>query len=802
MNIREPSAALSLGMAAILCGLTIAPRPALGDFVVNDRAVSDSSVSLGNPAFDQINNLLVWQENTYNVWLAKLDPITGNLSPPNGKGKLIDTKAASLESTGNTAMFAHGDGLSKVIFSRNLNGILGLGEAAQDASQVWSLLPTTNPLGRFKPEGTHANWVGPAKTAYNFVVDRKPLVGWREVGNANSEGTVGGVGNLGGARWVEGENSLLVMTTAGGIDQLATIDLNAASPAPVQVTFEPENTFNAYSWLAPEFNGPAFTAMIGNQKLGIFRKTGNGAWEKAHEFTIPSSYKYFSSPEPFVWNGKSYVFFVAMSEAGAGRFPFQPSAPSEVWIAGIDPAQPFFRRVDDPKRSMIKAEPEVFVTASGPQIFYNERAFSGANWVVRAADTGLGTDWAYDSQAYSGPWAAQFRDNKNCSCTPFPVGEGYQEMTLFPSATNVQYTRQIMGPEGNLYAPVSVGTTSSVLGYDPSTAARVFRVNAVDVGNSLIGNGLIASNGDVFVAGNTVLARHSSDAAKLWGTSIRGAPTALQFAPDGNVISFSFNGWFQVFSPSDGQLLNEQSLTSGRSFPASPDCLNGMCAFPGSPAVDVRGSRIYVNYAVGNGASTVRAYAYDSQTRGLSLLWETAPVTGSISSPVLAADYKRVYAQSSDGKLQALDASTGAVIWSFSLGITTQATPVVSEFGYIVAGMRQSDDANANYVGIIKDHGSSADWAFKTTDFAAASLAAVGRGNRFALIANRASDKAPMLLVINPKFGVTSQTQLTLSPLPTRLSGLIIDEYGWIYAGTSGSSVYRVFSPTYETAVR
>ena len=141
-------------------------------------------------------------------------------------------------------------------------------------------------------------------------------------------------------------------------------------------------------------------------------------------------------------------------------------------------------------------------------------------------------------------------------------------------------------------------------------------------------------------------------------------------------------------------------------------------------------------------------------------------------------------------------------MWSFDLGVSTQSTPVVSEFGYILPGMRQVDSSTVNYVGILKDNGTSASWAFKTSDYVSQSMGAVGTANRFVLLATRASDNAQVLLVVNPKFGVISQTPVTIAPQPGRSNGVIIDQKGWVYTGTWGSSAYRAFSPTYETAVR
>ena len=755
----------------------------------------------------------------------------------------------------------------------------------------------------------------------------------------------------------------------GGVFQVAFVDLSSANPTPVQVTSEPAGVLNMFSWFAPEFNAPAFSVLVGNPptQLAVYVKTGPATFKKFHEFSLPApGFPYLSSPEAFVVNGTSYIFVVAASSLGIGNFPFQPNGPSQVWIAGINPANPFFRRIDDPTQIAVKAEPEVYFTAGGPTIYFQQRGpGDSGNLVIHAADTGLGTDWNYDNQAYSGPWAAAFRDGKNCSCTPFPIGDSYQEVSIFPSLPNRQQARQVMGPEGNLYAPVvhdQSGRAGSVVAFS-ANSTQTFQVNESDAGSGLqIGNGLVASNGDFLVGGNSNLIRYTSSGMKLWTSPIRGTPTGLKFTPEGNVLALTLNGWFQVFDPGSGRLIREVNVTppnrkgsttaclaqgeqgnvkgerkgeeaatqqsdlngslrrfnnsynagnyaaalveaqkleaeaKARLGVAHPDygsalynlglvyaaqgkyakaeeaykraleimeikekvfgaehpkvawTLNNLaivyaaqgkhaeaevlykraleirqkelganhpdvamilkeeeskissCPFT-SPAVDSLNSRVFASYTDGTDNGMIRAFSYSAQTHDIAQLWKSQLFAGNISAPVLSSDYTRVYVQSQHGRLYALDTATGALIWSFDLGISVAGTPVVNEFGYILPGGTKTDSPTVNSLGILKDNGTSATWAFQTTQFSAELLGASGRGNRFALMARRASDNALVLLVVDPNFGVISHTKVTIQPLPVRMTGVVLKENGWIYVGTSGTAPYRVFSPTYATTL-
>jgi outer membrane protein assembly factor BamB len=396
-----------------------------------------------------------------------------------------------------------------------------------------------------------------------------------------------------------------------------------------------------------------------------------------------------------------------------------------------------------------------------------------------------------------------------------------------------------MGPEGNLYAPVvhdQSGRAGSVVAFDSANSTQIFQVNERDAGSGLqIGNGLVASNGDFLVGGNSNLIRYTSGGMKLWTSPIRGTPTGLKFTPEGNVLAFTLNGWFQVFDPRSGRLIREVNVTPNRNGSTTACLAQGeqgnvkgerkgeekreeeeskisSCPFT-SPAVDSLNSRVFAGRTDGTDNGMIRAFSYSAQTHDIAKLWNSQLFAGNISAPVLSSDYTRVYVQSQHGRLYALDTTTGALIWSFDLGArrrlersdelvdSVAGTPVVNEFGYILPGATKTDSPTVNSLGILKDNGTSATWAFQTKHFSAESLGASGRGNRFALMARRASDNALVLLVVDPNFGVISHTKVTIRPLPVRMTGVVLKENGQIYVGTSGTAPYRVFSPTYATTL-
>jgi hypothetical protein len=784
--------------------------PARADFVPDDRFVSDPNVSIVDPEFDEAENHMVWQDASQQLWLAKVDPIAGLIAPVDGRGKRIDTGLTPPGMSGNGPEFGFSRGQPFIAYTKTIAGVMGLAMAEQDAQRRWSSARLTSPLNRWRPEGTKVPHQGPVAIVYNNKSLGNNVVSWRDLKDATTEKSVFGVLPQGG-RWIAGDPSLMVWKPVGGTTQAFRVDATATNPVPQQMTFEAQDVLSAFSWFAPEFNQPLFVAIVGRdgRQIGIFRETAPNTWTNIYPLTLPSAYEFVSSPEAFVHNGTSYIVAIAASSLGAAGFPFQPSGPSEVWIAGIDPDRPFFRRIDDPTTTAVRAEPEMFMTAQGPKAFYNELDAVTGVQRLRLADTGLGPDWGYGGQGYGGAWAAAWRDSRNSSSTPFPVGEGYEDAGAGVALTNTQEMHHTMGPDGRLYLTLVAGTPqrAQLVGYDTATGERTLQLTSEQLSTGLYATSpLLIEEGDLIVIADTRIGRFAADGTPRWMAPVRGLSRAPQRLPGGDVLVMTFNGWAQIFDAETGQLRAEQNLTPGRTYPPSPTCLSTgdtrTCAFIDIAAIDPLAARIYATYARPEGGSVVHAYAYESATRTLSLAWTSEVISGNAGSPVLAADGLRLYVQGEDGSLIALDAATGTTIWRFALGYQTSGTPTVTENGYLVPGARFDTDAGVTAVGVIEDGGSAARWAFQSAAFRALSPAAAGRANRFVQMARRTSDGARVLLVLHPVYGILAETPWTAGPLPSRFTSVTLREDGHVYVGGSGTIAYKTFRPAFEMTVR
>jgi hypothetical protein len=198
----------------------------------------------------------------------------------------------------------------------------------------------------------------------------------------------------------------------------------------------------------------------------------------------------------------------------------------------------------------------------------------------------------------------------------------------------------------------------------------------------------------------------------------------------------------------------------------------------------------YLTYMRDDGYSAVHAFAYRSKPHELVQLWRSEPLVGAATAPVLAADYSRIYVQDGEGYLVALDAASGQVIWRFSAGAASIHPPVVTRSGYVMPGGTEADGVGA--VGIVRDQGASAAWAFHTSEFAPASPAAAGEGARFVLVARRTGG-ALSVLVVQPDQGVLGTSPLATSP--QRFSGIALREDGALFLTGWGGAGALGFSP-------
>lgn len=98
------------------------------------------------------------------------------------------------------------------------------------------------------------------------------------------------------------------------------------------------------------------------------------------------------------------------------------------------------------------------------------------------------------------------------------------------------------------------------------------------------------------------------------------------------------------------------------------------------------GVLFFTFWAPGASQAGVRAVRYTGGDRpGLEPLWTNDGLPGgSASSPVISADGGRIYVTDNVDALHALDAETGAIIWSHAIGYASGGSPSLSPDGLVM----------------------------------------------------------------------------------------------------------------------
>jgi hypothetical protein len=791
---------------AVTVGLVAASGIVLADFVPEDVVVSDPSSDVTPPEFDARTMRMIWQDRANRLWLADVDPVTGDITPVDGKGTMLDDHLSPGSLVQNTPRYTYGSDGAYIAYNKVVGDVdLNLAMAEEIAPDVWVTTLLENGADRWKANGSPEETTDPARIVYNRLTEFGTIVtSWRDINDPATEQSAAGVE---GGRFLGAEPSVIIMTQDEfGIVQIYNIPFDTGVPE--QVTFGDEHVFNAFIWYSPEFEDYLVTAMVNFARIGIYRRI-DGEWTEIHDYRLPTLKPFLSSEEAFIVNGKTYMTVVAADELGSGGFLGQPVGPTEIWVTSIDPDAPFFRRIDDPTYEAQRAEPEPFTLRNGVVIYHSELVDKPDPQrdirLLKRAQTGLSDQTGYASTAYGGPWSSALRNNRNCACTPYEIASEY-EVAGLSVISNAQFMHPVLGPEGNLYFGMSVGqgsaVTRSLVAVDTATNEERYRLGEAVAGKNVSATTpLIGSMGEYYVAADDGVSKFNSKGERQWRLPTKGLAKGPQFLADGNVVFFTWNGWAYVVSPA-GERLLEKNVTPGRPYPADPTCLRGVapgndCSYIGPPAVDVHDDIVYATQVRRSGDSVVQAFKY-SATPVVSLtnVWGAASPTvpGIGTTPVLSADYNRLYVHDGAGDLQAIRTSDASRAWTFPLGFVSDQPPAASPGGYLLPGGTFDQDARHDFVGLIRDRGASAEWLFKDTNYAPRSFGAAGDRNRFVLAARDKAADALVLLVLGPD-GVVSSTPWGTGLTPSTLKGVTLRDDGWVFVQTLGKAAVKVFKP-------
>lgn len=350
--------------------------------------------------FEFADDRFAWISSAKELWVGHVDAQTGDFIPPNGKAELVDVDAVV---PGNGPEWAASPNGHRLVYTKEPHTFFRLAQATFDGVSWQSqLLPFGSrhvvygvdhllPIGNPEP-------VGPLTPILSLRQSGNPAqtqLEWRLLDTPGPEKVVPHSLGATGGRWLNGELGIAFTAPVAGGREAYFYDAGAGVTE--QLTFDGALNQTAFMWEAPEFLGERIflTSVKGAtmSQLRVYRSLdpdGDGlfAWTIIKTFNPPTKGIYFWSPEPFVHNGKSYIFWVASNNPDQP----DPAFPSQVWIGAADPADPLYTSLSDATLGRFRMDPEVYVTGQGPFLYYNRfipgtpQSYEG----VFRVDTGLG----------------------------------------------------------------------------------------------------------------------------------------------------------------------------------------------------------------------------------------------------------------------------------------------------------------------------------------------------------------------------------------------------------------------------
>ena len=356
--------------------------------------------------FGNGNSRLSFADSDGKIWVGSVDFATGKFFPPDGHGILIDTNAAKPTDFGNGPEWVSSSSGSGLVYTKYLPGQTPSPATATLATAwmvngSWLAEVVPGAASKVAPAGT-LNENDPDPRINYTSANNNSLFYWRSLTGSSPEITIPSSRTDGaGRRWVEGTHKIIYQCHPANSPDLLTDQVclyDSDNGLVEQLTSDPVGKISAFMWRAPEFNNEyVFYTMVDfRRSIQVYRKipdvNGIFRWVVVKVITAPTSVPYFWSPEPFAHNGRSYIF----SQVSSSLAFYDRTIPNHLAITGIDPLRQNFRVLTGTSSlPRLRLDPEYFITAQGPFIYYNRAvpetttnpAVNDGVWRV---DTGLG----------------------------------------------------------------------------------------------------------------------------------------------------------------------------------------------------------------------------------------------------------------------------------------------------------------------------------------------------------------------------------------------------------------------------
>lgn len=356
------------------------------------------------------NNRFAYIENDGSLWVGHVDIDSGDFVPMDGHGRVVDKNCTTPLQIGQGPEWLFSKQGSELVYNRWTDGkphyvnYLGIGfarstEDALIAGMVEGTLGMVVPIGTTDPDDRR-----PAATYQKFAL---PFVEQSMYWQDHAFGPdavrhdipLHSRGRGITRRWVSGTRDVIL--TAPEPEPSSDVAIRQVylyrtlAGTLEQLTFDPTDKIWAFMWPAPEYGGEYvfFTVADGN-RIDIYRNLvdsdGMPRWTVVESIHGPADAPYIVSPEPFTFNGQSWLSFTLSADQDGRNL----ASPSKIAIAGILPENAVVRELttmDAPTRA--RRDPEIYITTNGPYIYYSRYIPIAGHAVsegVFRVDSGLG----------------------------------------------------------------------------------------------------------------------------------------------------------------------------------------------------------------------------------------------------------------------------------------------------------------------------------------------------------------------------------------------------------------------------
>jgi hypothetical protein len=409
-------AAHAMLLAAIAWGPGARAQSLPPEVQVGARTISDYEFDWGRDGsycqacnFGSGNNRLAFIDEDGSVWISHINVSNGYFGSTDGRGTRVDNNAIPAGVTGNGPEWISLTQGSGLVYDRYLDGMPHnsrngcVGMAHVGAGRQWFGDCMSGTQGYALPIGSGVMHDRFPVVSYQNFSRTITNVYWRlaKDGSDVHEVLTGSTQTGVTRRWVDGTHKLLLTAPAPPDthgDVYRQVFLYSADDDTLeQLTFDPTNKTSAFMWKAPEYgNRYVFFARVSVTEIDIYRLlpnklTGGSQWQVVNRIHSDPAYPYFYSAEPFTYQGKSWLIFSVASEQQG----HQIKGTSQIAMSGIVPGEETFRVLtSDATAARSRRDPEYYITAQGPYIYYNryivtEPGVAQPEGVFRV-DSGLG----------------------------------------------------------------------------------------------------------------------------------------------------------------------------------------------------------------------------------------------------------------------------------------------------------------------------------------------------------------------------------------------------------------------------